>query len=670
MASRYWVGGTAAWDGTAGTKWATTSGGAGGAAEPTSADDVFFDAASGAITCTLSSNASMKSLNCTGFTGTITGTGYPNIYGSMTLSAGMTWTQTGFLTFKGTGTVTTNGKTLQYLLMDTAGVTVTLGSALTVGDFIQLDAGTFTTANYSVTATSRGFSARATGVTLNLGSSTITVSSWADGGATVNAGTSTINLPANGSFSSTGTKNYDTIAFTSTSPSGSRSISASGGVLYVVTLSFGTLSGTGIATISVSGSLTITSMTCTGSAPTSRYFLTGPATLTFNSTWSPSDVDFTRITKTSTALTGTRLGDCGGNSNITFPAAKNVYWNLAGSQNWSATGWATTSGGSPAAANFPLPQDTAIINQSSAGSTITFDASWNVGNFNASARTSSFTFANATTINVYGTSWTFGSGITTSGAGTLYFASSSTATLTSNSAAITWGVTCAGGGLTFADNASLTNATTSLTLVLGTLNLNGKTVTCSGVFDADQGSTRNLTFNGGTLSLSGSGATFLSASTSFTTTAGTGTGKITFTSASAKTFAGSGVTYNCTIDQGGAGALTITGANTMTTLSNTYSATGATTITLAANQTVTNFTAAGAAGKVLTLNSSVNGTARTLTKTSGTVNVDYMSIRDSTATGGATWYAGSNSTNVSNNSGWIFSAAPTAGGGGNFLTFF
>ena len=31
MADRYWVGGTAAWDGTAGTKWALTSGGAGGA---------------------------------------------------------------------------------------------------------------------------------------------------------------------------------------------------------------------------------------------------------------------------------------------------------------------------------------------------------------------------------------------------------------------------------------------------------------------------------------------------------------------------------------------------------------------------------------------------------------------------------------------------------------
>ena len=46
MANRYWVGGSATWNATVGTKWATTSGGAGGASVPTSADDVFLDAAS------------------------------------------------------------------------------------------------------------------------------------------------------------------------------------------------------------------------------------------------------------------------------------------------------------------------------------------------------------------------------------------------------------------------------------------------------------------------------------------------------------------------------------------------------------------------------------------------------------------------------------------------
>jgi hypothetical protein len=53
MADRYWVGGTANWDGTSGTKWSATSGGAGGASVPTSADDVFFDATSSGP-CTIS----------------------------------------------------------------------------------------------------------------------------------------------------------------------------------------------------------------------------------------------------------------------------------------------------------------------------------------------------------------------------------------------------------------------------------------------------------------------------------------------------------------------------------------------------------------------------------------------------------------------------------------
>lgn len=72
MADRYWVGGTATWDATAGSKWATTSGGTGGEAVPTAADEVFFDANSGAVTVTTSGTTTdvCRSINFTGFTGT------------------------------------------------------------------------------------------------------------------------------------------------------------------------------------------------------------------------------------------------------------------------------------------------------------------------------------------------------------------------------------------------------------------------------------------------------------------------------------------------------------------------------------------------------------------------------------------------------------------------
>src|SRR4051812_837130 len=72
MASRYWVGGSASWDATAGTKWSTTSGGAGGAAVPTSSDDVFLDANSGNVTVTLTAGGRpCRNFDCTGFTGTL-----------------------------------------------------------------------------------------------------------------------------------------------------------------------------------------------------------------------------------------------------------------------------------------------------------------------------------------------------------------------------------------------------------------------------------------------------------------------------------------------------------------------------------------------------------------------------------------------------------------------
>ena len=115
MASRYWVGGTAAWDGTAGTKWALTSGAAGGQAVPTSADDVFLDANSGNNTVTISS-ASCLSLTCTGFIGTLAGTSTSLNLGGLTLSGAMTITYNGSLNWTisaGLNKIKSNGRNYQ-----------------------------------------------------------------------------------------------------------------------------------------------------------------------------------------------------------------------------------------------------------------------------------------------------------------------------------------------------------------------------------------------------------------------------------------------------------------------------------------------------------------------------------------------------------------------------
>ena len=107
MADRYWRGGTANWDGTAGSKWAATPTGATGASVPTRADDVFFDATSTG-TCTISAgNTGAKSITCTGFTGTLAGSTAITVAGGITLVSGMGFTYTATITLTGTGTLTT-----------------------------------------------------------------------------------------------------------------------------------------------------------------------------------------------------------------------------------------------------------------------------------------------------------------------------------------------------------------------------------------------------------------------------------------------------------------------------------------------------------------------------------------------------------------------------------
>jgi hypothetical protein len=152
MADRYWVGGTASWNGTALLKWSTTSGGLGGASVPTTADDVFFDALSTG-TCTIAAfNTGAKSINCTGFTGTITGSVGITVAGSVTLVAGMTYTHTGAMSFTGTGTLTTAGKAFSAVTVNGSGITLTLGDALDIGGrTLTVTQGTFNAANYNVT---------------------------------------------------------------------------------------------------------------------------------------------------------------------------------------------------------------------------------------------------------------------------------------------------------------------------------------------------------------------------------------------------------------------------------------------------------------------------------------------------------------------------------------
>jgi hypothetical protein len=71
--------------------------------------------------------------------------------------------------------------------------------------------------------------------------------------------------------------------------------------------------------------------------------------------------------------------------------------------------------------------------------------------------------------------------------------------------------------------------------------------------------------------------------------------------------------------------------------------------------------ATGTPGFPIEILSMTTGKKANISKASGTVCLDYLFLKDINATGGAQFYAGANGANVSNNSGWIFSACPATG---------
>ena len=704
MANRYWVGGTGTWNTSSTTNWSDASGGSSGFSVPTVADNVFFDQAS---TYTVTMTGALACLDITVSAGTVTfATGTSptlNIRGSMSLLTGTLWSSTGTITFSSTSTgrtVTTNGVNFEpQIIFSGVGGGWTLGSALTSKNFVTLSAGTLDTGNYNLTlSTGNGFlvTSGASTKTLNLGSSTVTayaltVTAGTESSLTLNSGTSTLSLYGTGGNCSFGSKTYYDVSFTGTT--GFPNILTFGNFrnlsFVAPTSEYRSIKLPGSATIT--GTLTVSA----GAIPARRTFMRSSTvgttvTLTCNA-FSGDNVDFRDITITGAAapITGSSLGDCKGNSGITFTSPKTVYWNLAAGGLWTATAWATTSIGAPADANFPLAQDTCVFSGTTAsladGNTITFNTTcpYHVGTLDMSARTTtSYDMILSLSPNtesfpdfglqVYG-NLLFGTGCTFTGtASRLSFAFYGRTTQLFTSA----GVTSAAGVIVNAPSTVVVlqdaftcskSATDAVSVVQGTFNANNFAVTLNGAAGGvrvDSGTAaRTIAIGSGVWTISGTSPWTL------TTTGATitGTGTLRFNSASSKTFAGGGGDYSgITVANAGAGALVVTGSNTFGTLSNTVQPTTFS-FTAGTTQTIANWSVSGTAGNLVTIQSAT-AASHTLFKSTGTVSADYLTISRSTATSsGATWYAGANSTNGGNNSGWVFTAPPAGASGGNFL---
>lgn len=795
MAARYWVGGTNTWNGTAGTKWALTSGGAGGQAVPTSADDVFFDAASGAVTVTWGgASATVRSINCTGFTGTLatagqnktlnatgtvwtspstctitgaptltvsstgstaisvtcnhaspsatnapnfsftggtyaltlSGTGFRaltftgssctasgsiSMYQNLTLSSGGTFTALA-PTFLASASVTSVGKTLGNTTVNTAAGTVTLVDAMTTGitNTTTLTAGTLALANFTLStgnfsssnsntrAISFGSgnialtSTTAAATVLSMSTATNFTMTTSGGGFTRNqAATSTIQFgPTGGTASNACNLTINAGASQATISSGSYFKNliftgstctvlggAGGGVLNVagnLTLAAGgTYTGVGFqfiasATISTLGR-TIGNMGVSGSGIT--------VTLADAVTVGVSATNFTltqgTIALAGFTLTAPRLSSSGSNvRSINFGSGGGITltsndidlfrMDTATNFTWSGTGGVTLTGGAgtgrfafgtTGGATSSNVLD--LVVSTSGGLIVEFPNGSSVKSITCST-------ANPSLQTISGTTNLYGNLTLIAGVGSTYtsFAPTFLASGTITSVGKTLGNTTVNGSgitVTLADAMASNN---TLTLTQGTFDAANFNVTTV-YFSSNNSNTRTLNMGTGTWTVSGSNAfTTWNTATSTNLTINASTSTITMTNASAKIFAGGGLTYY-NLNQGGAGALTISGSNTFNNITNnTQPAT--VTFTAGTTQTVSNFGLSGTAGNLITINSSTPGSQFTLSKASGTVDAQYLSIRDSNATGGAVWNA-LYSTNLGNNTGWIFP------GGNMFLMF-
>jgi hypothetical protein len=347
------------------------------------------------------------------------------------------------------------------------------------------------------------------------------------------------------------------------------------------------------------------------------------------------------------------------------------YW-VNGSGTWSdaANHWAATSGGSPVAADTPTTTIDAVFDSESNHSggdaaytvTVTTGAASNCKNLSftrsgdpATGGLPTFTVNNSVTFGLYGDA-TFVAGMTvnTPSSGNISCYSTGAQAVATNGVTLSLSFyhqfyTTA--TLNLSDNFSI--GTLPLGISRGTFNTNSHTIT-SGNVNFSGSNSRTLTLGSSTWNCSGN---FDASGTGQTVTANTATINMT---GSGKTWDGGSQTWGGVVNVSiGATALTILGANTVG-----FGLSPDSKIKFPASltQNIHTWTGSGTSGHLVTITSSVAGYAATLNFTgAGKVNVDYYSIKDSAATPASTWYAGplTHSTDVSGNSGWTFTAAPS-----------
>jgi len=603
---------------------------------------------------------------------------------------------------------TFNGVGGTWTLQDSLNLSVTASIiTLTNGTFnannFNVTCGTFTSSNSNTRVLSMGSGTwTLTGNNTSIWNTGTTTGLTVSGSANIvcnysgSVGTRTISPGGLTAFSNNSgtleiTAGTDTVSLTGTSTD-FRSIDLTG--------FSGTLTGAG-TTINIRNSLTLsTGMTMSVTAAFNFAGTSGGGTITSNGKSFASNITFNQSgatwilgddirTGSSNTLTLTAGTFDTNNKNVTCGLFSSSNTNTRtlnmGSGTWTLTGNAATIFNVGTATNLTFSGTSCTINCTYSGSTGTRTISGGgattvFGTIKFSAGSDTFVISSSTQLDnldltgftgTWGTgtnsltvsgNLTFGSGmVSPTGTGVITMSSTSgTKTITSNGVTVNRPITFngVGGAWQFADTYTGGSTSTSIfTLTNGTLNANNQNISVF-AFSSSNSNTRTLTMGNGIWTLTGTGTVWTtSTSTNLFLNPDGSTIVINDTSATGKTFAGGGLTYYNATWSGD--NITVSGANTFNGwalnnagLTNGLLLTAGTTQTL---QTPSAFTNNGTAGNLTKLVSTSAGSAATISIASGIIsNLDYMSIKDSTATGGATFYAGRNSTNVSGNTGWFF----------------
>jgi len=603
--ARYWVGGgsTSAWSATGNTNWGTASNTRDNASVPSATDDVIFDnSVNGNTPCTITANAAAKTLTMTGWSNTITQSTNTSVVlsGNAVLEGGMTWTYSGSncaMNWNTNASLTTDGLQMNV-------ITVTSSAVLTLQD--TLSCKSFSMNAGSIDANSQ---------TVIFNQNICEIYGPTDGLTFYN-----LTLSGTGAFSDY-IKIYRNITVTNNFV-----INESSGRLWVQSYSLGTAT-----------TITAANVSC---AYASFMDITGAGA----GSWNLS------------AISG-GSGDCGGNSGITFTTAATQHWVNTSGGDWStAANWTS---------RVPLPQDDVEIDcVFSSGVSIAIDVlllgksiDWSGASWSGTVPSVGYGSLSGTR-QVFG-DYTANSGITPASLITHVFnRRDADSTFTSAGKAI-GNITCAcyGRTLFMGDNWTAVNSTFSL--LYGTLDFNDKDISCY-KFSADSSSTGRILYMGtGTITIVGTGTGWAISPTGLTINAEQSTITFSDTSSSSKTFDGESFTYNnLTVTGSGTGAFILTGSN----IFNNFTINAPKTVQFTAGTTTYitgTFTATGTAGNTITI-TSVTAATHTLSKANGLTECDYLVIDYSTATGGAAWYAGVNSTYGAGGSGtvsgWIFTS--------------